>query len=149
MTMKESYNLPTKDFKQSNKQTVTAHKHHFWQIIHVHQSQDSIVSNICSFRPETAWNFTEQIENVNQYVDTHFKHVSRHPRVSKPKHNMKQGKKRTIVIWSLIFIELIVLAEEPCKVFFVKKYQKYEFGKYFGRFRGQIQPPQQTYETTL
>ena len=36
--------------------------------------------------------FLKKLRNINQTVDTHFKNVSRHPRVSKPKHKTKQGK---------------------------------------------------------
>ena len=35
----------------------------------------------------------KRLRNINLNVDTQFKHVSRHPSFSTPKHRMKQGKK--------------------------------------------------------
>ena len=56
------------------------------------RTHDSIVSNNCSSRPETT-SLLKRLRNINLNVDTQFKHVSRHPSFSTPKHGMKQGKK--------------------------------------------------------
>ena len=55
------------------------------------KTQGSNILNKCSSRPENTWKFTEEIENY-KYECVHFKHVFKYPRVSTPKHKMKQGK---------------------------------------------------------
>ena len=66
----------------------------------------------------------KRLRIINQKVDTHFKHVSRHLRVSMKKHKNMQEKKLTIVMWFQILIEWKVCKLESCKDIFGRSYQK-------------------------
>ena len=51
---------------------------------------------------ETTWNFTEEIEEYKEECLNTMKHFSRHPRVSKLQHEIKEGKKFIIKMGSHI-----------------------------------------------
>ena len=101
---------------------------------------DSNLLHNCSLKPQTTWNFTKENAEKNN-VYTKFKHVSIHPRGSKPKPKIKQKEKKLFIeMKSQIFYELLVLASESYKNIFLR-YQKYEFFKIFWEFLGKTSHP--------
>ena len=79
----------------------------------------------------------KKLSYIKMNIYTQFTHVFRHPRVSTPKHRMKQGKNWLLKCCLRILIGLLVWHRNPLKIFLWKWTNNVILFKISGGFWGQ------------